>query len=175
MEQVNVKYIGTTDTKVRVSGVKIDVKPDAVFEMPKDEAELLLNGPYRYMFIEDGAELTSKQNKDNQKPIEQNLPTEPEDEEEDEDEVEDVPDHSVLIESIKTADSIDALNAIATDVANDDAICDNEEVNTAIEEKMNEFLSKTEEEVTVPETKEEIEEETEKEEVKEEKPKKKSV
>lgn len=180
-----VKYIGTVDTKVRVAGVKIDVAPNDIFEMDEAEAKDLLNGyAYRDLFIEEGAELTEKQNPNNKKaPVQEIIGAggskydflsfeeikaevkkrelkakgnaskqalidllDANDKEVSEQETANTDAVSETIAKIAAALTIDDLNIIATEVANNEEIGENDEVNKAIEDKMAEFLAQTDEE-----------------------------
>ena len=143
---MQVQYIGTQDTKVRVGGVKIDVAPGEIFEMEEAEGLLLINGPYRNFYIQEGAELTEKQNPDNNKFPPQTIigkEIEALKQPQEEEKTNVIPEVAHILARIHTAQTIDVLNEVSTDVANEDILSENEEIVKAIEEKMQEFLNET--------------------------------
>lgn len=56
-----------------------------------------------------------------------------------------IPEVAHILARIHTAQTIDVLNEVSTDVANEDALSENEEIVKAIEDKMAEFLKETDE------------------------------
>lgn len=123
--------------------------------MSDAEGKDLTTGPYRDLFIVEGTELSPKQNVENKKEPAKSVAfgtqNDPEDDkDEEEEEVPEISDEekadlaalvASTIENIEKAESIDALNEISTDVANDDSLCESEEIAGALDAKMFAFLN----------------------------------
>lgn len=142
---MDITYIGTTPTLVRVDGVKRDIEPGETFEMEDKEGKELVEGHYRDLFIVAGTEPGDKQNPENNKlrpsapKLEEEKPAKDvKAEKAQKEKVDSAIDE--LVKEIETTKSMDELNAISTTVAQDEALAENERVVAAIEKRAGEYL-----------------------------------
>lgn len=155
------KYVGDVKSRVRSNGEKIIIQPNKSFTCTEAEAKQHLTGPYKKYFeiVElDDKELVEKAEAEKKKK-EETAKTQTEEfkeaeakrleeekkakeetakKEEEESTINKVDEFKNKIE---LAESIDALNTVSTDIANDEELEENEELATLIEEKMAKFIN----------------------------------
>ena len=134
---MNVQYIGSVPTKVRIGGVKIAIEPNTIFTMEDNEAKDLLSWPYNNIFIAEG---TERPNPMQQEQYEEEIVIA--------DGVDDKVTQKLIeiLSRISYCQTMDELNVIATQVSGDSDAETNAEIAQALEAKVQYFLTRTEEE-----------------------------